>query len=182
MKKILTSLGLLFTITIVSADDITFTVVKTTLGNKVGSIDLSINGGVAPYVYSWQGPSGFTANTEDINALAEGKYTITVTDKYCGIATATVNVDVNSTGIADLSNQSFSIFPNPTTGQLNIVSNTSLNKATIQLTNAIGEMVIEKKGYSGNNLYLDIAAITPGVYFIQIINQGNISRKKVFKN
>src|SRR5688572_25079610 len=105
MKKILTILLLFFLIDIIAANDITFIVVKTTIGNKTGSIDLSINGGVAPFTYNWQGPSGFTANTEDISALGEGKYIVTVTDQYCGVATAIINVDANTIGVDELSNQ-----------------------------------------------------------------------------
>lgn len=181
MKKILTALALFFIINILSADDITYTVVNTKSGSSIGSIDLTMNGVTAPYVYSWQGPSGFTSKTEDISSLAEGKYTVTVTDKYCGIAKLTIDVSVG-TGIEEVSNQIEAAYPNPTTGQLTITTSVLLNKATIQVTNGLGETVIEKKQYSGSSLLLDISAITPGVYFIQINNEGNISRKKILKN
>lgn len=45
-----------------------------------GAIDVTVNGGVAPYTYSWTGPSGFTATTEDISNLCGGMYTLTVID------------------------------------------------------------------------------------------------------
>ena len=45
-------------------------------GNNDGSIDLSVSGGVMPYVYQW---SNF-ATTEDISSLFAGTYTVTVTD------------------------------------------------------------------------------------------------------
>ncbi|MEO6902643.1 MAG: T9SS type A sorting domain-containing protein [Bacteroidia bacterium] len=182
MKKILTTLALFFIINNVSADDITFTVINTKSGGNTGSIDLTMSGVTAPYVYSWQGPSGFTSKTEDISSLVEGKYTVTVTDKYCGIAKLTIDVSVGSTGIEEVANQIAAIYPNPTTGQLTVTTNALLNKATIQVTNGLGETVVEKKQYSGNSLMLDISAIKPGVYFIQINNEGNISRKKILKN
>ncbi|MBK9758610.1 MAG: SprB repeat-containing protein [Flavobacteriales bacterium] len=49
-------------------------------GGNDGSIDATIIGGTAPYSITWTGPSGFTANSEDIGALAAGEYDITVTD------------------------------------------------------------------------------------------------------
>ncbi|MEZ5020997.1 MAG: gliding motility-associated C-terminal domain-containing protein [Bacteroidales bacterium] len=53
-----------------------------------GSIDLTVNGGRAPYSYSWTGPSGFVSALEDISALTEGTYTLTVTDNYGCVTTA----------------------------------------------------------------------------------------------
>jgi hypothetical protein len=170
MKKILTTLALFLIINIVFADDITYKVVNTKSGSKTGAIDLTMNGVTAPFVFKWQGPAGFSATTEDINSLGEGKYTVTVTDKYCGIATLTIDVSVGSTGIEEVANQIATIYPNPTTGQLTITTNAPLNKALVQVTNGLGETILEKKQYSGNSLLLDISAITPGVYFIKINN------------
>jgi gliding motility-associated-like protein len=48
-------------------------------GNN-GSIDVSVSGGSGSYSYSWSGPSGFTANTEDISNLFAGTYTLIVSD------------------------------------------------------------------------------------------------------
>ncbi|MBS1580753.1 MAG: choice-of-anchor L domain-containing protein, partial [Bacteroidetes bacterium] len=45
-----------------------------------GSIDLTINGGTAPYTIAWTGPNGFHASTEDISGLAKGDYNVTITD------------------------------------------------------------------------------------------------------
>ena len=44
-----------------------------------GSIDLTVNGGTAPYTYSWTGPGG-PYTTEDLTGLADGTYCVTVTD------------------------------------------------------------------------------------------------------
>lgn len=45
-----------------------------------GSIDLLLTGGTPNFTYSWTGPGGFTANTQDINSLGQGSYSVTVTD------------------------------------------------------------------------------------------------------
>jgi|GEM_PF-460222 len=52
-------------------------------GQSNGAINLSTTGGVAPYTYSWTGPNGFTASTQDLTGLAAGTYTVTVTDAAC---------------------------------------------------------------------------------------------------
>jgi hypothetical protein len=45
-----------------------------------GSIALEVEGGCLPYTYSWSGPSGFAASSEDISGLRSGTYNITITD------------------------------------------------------------------------------------------------------
>jgi hypothetical protein len=61
----------------------------TTCGGSDGTIDATVTGGTAPYTFMWM-PSG--ANTEDVNGLAAGSYTLTVTDTQgCG---AMNNVDL----------------------------------------------------------------------------------------
>jgi hypothetical protein len=49
-------------------------------GGATGSIDLTVSGGTPNYTYSWTGPGGYTANTEDINNRPAGLYAVTVTD------------------------------------------------------------------------------------------------------
>ena len=45
-----------------------------------GVINLQVSGGTLPYTYSWIGPDGFTAATEDLINIAKGNYAVTVTD------------------------------------------------------------------------------------------------------
>ncbi len=51
-------------------------------GANDGAIDITVTGGTAPYAYSWTGPNGFTASTEDISGLEPGTYTVVVTDAH----------------------------------------------------------------------------------------------------
>jgi hypothetical protein len=45
-----------------------------------GAVDLTVQGGTAPFSYRWTGPNSFTAASEDLTSLAAGVYTVTVTD------------------------------------------------------------------------------------------------------
>lgn len=48
--------------------------------NGLVDIDITTTGGTGPYTYSWTGPAGFTATSEDINGGATGVYEVMVTD------------------------------------------------------------------------------------------------------
>ncbi len=49
-------------------------------GESTGSISTEVVGGQAPFTYSWVGPEGFTASTEDLFSLPAGEYTLSLTD------------------------------------------------------------------------------------------------------
>ncbi|MET0391615.1 MAG: choice-of-anchor L domain-containing protein [Chitinophagaceae bacterium] len=58
-------------------------------GKGDGKTDMTIHGGTFPYVIQWSGPSGFSSTSEDLNNLAAGTYTVTVTDANQCISTIT---------------------------------------------------------------------------------------------
>lgn len=45
-----------------------------------GAININVSGGVEPYTYSWSGPGGFSASTQDVSGLTlSGQYCVTIT-------------------------------------------------------------------------------------------------------
>ena len=60
---------------------ITYTVNSTSqAGFSDGSIFTTVSGGTAPYSFSWQGPNGYSASTQDIQNLIAGTYFFYVMD------------------------------------------------------------------------------------------------------
>ena len=183
IKKITLSFALLLFAGFAFGSDLTFTVINTTPGMSSGSIDLSVSGGVGPFTYSWTGPSGFTATTEDLGGLPSGIYTVTVTDKYCGIATTTVLVDNDIvSGILENNGNVVSVFPNPANGFVNITSEKTLKDASVKIINISGQVVFEKKEIAGNTFLFDASEQASGIYFIEIKTPGSISRTRFVKN
>jgi hypothetical protein len=62
-----------------------------------GSIDLTVTGAVPTILYSWTGPSGYSASSEDISLLNGGFYYVTVTNGDGCQNTLTVNLDLTPT-------------------------------------------------------------------------------------
>ncbi|MCX6327271.1 MAG: gliding motility-associated C-terminal domain-containing protein [Bacteroidia bacterium] len=69
-------------------------------GLSNGSIQINTTSGLAPFVYNWTGPNGFTAITKDISDLKAGQYNLLITDSnYC---TATEAVKLTEPGRLDM--------------------------------------------------------------------------------
>jgi gliding motility-associated-like protein len=62
--------------------------ISTYLGND-GSIDLTVNGGVAPYTYAWS--NGI--HTQDLSSLTANVYSVVVTDSNACNASASISLD-----------------------------------------------------------------------------------------
>jgi gliding motility-associated-like protein len=97
---------------------------------STGSLTSSSTGGMPVYSYSWSGPLTYTANTQNINSLLAGTYTLTVTDANACIGSNTISLtqpNVLLTGITS-----------PTVaGGYNITCN-GLSNGQINLTNTGG--------------------------------------------
>jgi hypothetical protein len=100
-------------VTINSPEVPTFTATTNpeTFGND-GSINLTVSGGLAPFTYSWTGPSGFTSNIENPSGLEGGDYVVTITDAN-GCSTTSDIIVVSSALQTGNRSIEFSIFPNP---------------------------------------------------------------------
>jgi gliding motility-associated-like protein len=125
----------------------TFT--NTTCGKPNGKINISASGGIAPYVFTFNGAS--TINLANTN-LTAGTYIINVTDSNGCSKTNTVNI-LNSSGPAI----SFNI-SKPNCDSAN-------GKVTATVTNAIGAIAYL---WSNNKVVNNITNIDSGTYYLQI--------------
>jgi len=75
----------------------------------------------------------------------------------------------------------YSIYPNPTTGPINIDLGEDLSNVKATLTNGLGQVVITKKYPSTNYISLDIDG-PKGIYFLQLQTEsGEVITKKIVK-
>lgn len=82
--------------------------------------------------------------------------------------------DIVTTGIDNLSKNNVTLYPNPSTGIVNITNTTN---AQINVMNMVGQIVLTDNGSS-----VDMSNLTNGTYFVQIIEGEYITTKKIILN
>jgi hypothetical protein len=61
-------------------------------GESTGSVDMTITGGTAPFIFAWTGPGNFTASSEDLTDLVAGTYELVISDANACIFNYTVTI------------------------------------------------------------------------------------------
>lgn len=133
----------------------------------VGSVDITIMNGTAPYTYAWS--NGMT--TEDLTDVMMGDYSCTVTDaKGCetDLGSFTVDNTTNTHEIDGLVNVGLS--PNPTTGKVNLKAQLE-NPEDLQVLvyNFMGALIYAQETEGANiDLELDLSGFATGNYIVQL--------------
>jgi hypothetical protein len=83
-------------------------------------------------------------------------------------------VGINDNQLAD----GFKLFPNPTTGLLNIEFNANTT-ATVDLYNVLGERVMTKTFNAAGLRTIDLGNLDNGIYYMNVTANGETVTKKV---
>lgn len=113
-------------------------------------------------------------------APVSGDYAVIVSQNGC-VDTSICNTTF--VGVVELEfGNEFSIYPNPTTGQFQLELGASYNEnLTVEIKNAIGQVVENKMVVSSNQTTLNIEG-SAGVYFVEIRNEaGETANLKIVK-
>jgi len=135
-----------------------------------------VNGGTAPYTYSWS-PGG--ATTDTIKGLHKGKYCCTVID--ADSCTLTTCINIVTTGIQNIGNSSFiSIYPDPNNGYFTVTG--ILSGQIIDIYNYLGDNLSSVTA-DGATMHFNISDKANGIYFISIRNSDGsiVIQKKIIK-
>ena len=132
-----------------------------------GDIDVTVNGGTAPYSYTWN-----TGDiTEDLFGVPAGFYELAVSDyNGCEIFVNETIEDLSSVSVNEFEPTRVIIFPNPTSDYAT-VSWQNNEIETIIVLNANGQLV-QSNNVSLKNTY-KIEKINSGVYFIILTDGKN---------
>jgi len=162
------------------ADSTYATLTTTTLGNCDG---IAMNCSGQFYVSSWSPErisrfeNDFVATPVNMNIVGldnpadifynQVEDTLGIPNSFASTSTVTFVQynDCNSLSVAEESNISFQIFPNPANEMIFIQSNTT--NANIIITDQVGKMILSEKMIS-NNISFDISNLPSGIYLVTI--------------
>lgn len=147
-----------------------------------GAINLTVTNGQAPFTYSWSN----SATTQNINGIAGGNYTVSVSDAFCTTTQSfTVTSSSTSSIYSETSINEMVVFPNPTKGELTLQFSQQIGgKGMLTVVDLSGK-VIEKQivNATDNKIVYSLAHLDNGVYFIQLSTENALSAPvKVSKN
>jgi hypothetical protein len=139
-----------------------------------GSIDLTVNGGIPAYTYSWS--NGET--TEDVSGLSAGYYEVIITDANgCQF---TIDTDLNQTSLAgfgELTGNDVNVYPNPVTENATI--SWRGNDVDYLMVSNMNGQVVTNENVSMTNTYA-LSNLNSGVYMINLITKNNEKLTKKF--
>lgn len=90
-------------------------------------------------------------------------------------------IDTSFTGVSEIQEDNFAIYPNPATNILYIQFKNQIPSAEIKVLNVLGETVLYQTINNVSNTRLDIDRLNNGIYFLQIIKDGNNFTRKFTK-
>ncbi|NVO04209.1 MAG: T9SS type A sorting domain-containing protein, partial [Bacteroidetes bacterium] len=111
--------------------------------------------------------------------IVSGSYYVIVTDQFGCVSDTSNTIIIVITGIENINETSFSIFPNPTNGNFIVQLNSNNEKAKIELFDAIGQIVFKKELINSNKIECNLNNLANGVYSIRITTSNSSSTQKI---
>jgi SprB repeat/Secretion system C-terminal sorting domain len=139
-----------------------------------GSISITVNGGTAPYTFTWVLAGVVISNQEDISGLeSAGNYRVLVQDANgCTFLTADIVVE-NLVGISDPELEgAVLISPNPTDGAFVIdISLEETRALQVNIFDVLGRKLLsEDLGLHNSGRFgFDLTDASAGVYFVKVL-------------
>ncbi len=145
------------------------------------------NTSVDATTYMWYFGDGNSTNMPDPTHVypGVGLYTVMlIASNNCGSDTTTIDINIIIDNIKDINlNNSLSIFPNPTTGELNIVfetyNNTNIN---LEIHSILGKLITNrtiKNAFGKYNEVFDMSIYDKGIYLLIINTDNSRTVKKI---
>ena len=127
--------------------------------------------------YEWNGG----ATTATLNVSISGTYSVTVSNVSGCTSTDEVIVTFQDCAGIEETQIFANIYPNPTSGLVNVELSLILSNAKIQLVDLQGKILFTNTEFNGQNLLLDLNSLSAGIYLLQIEQNNQISQFRLIK-
>lgn len=96
------------------------------------------------------------------------------------LLTTTVDCTIHHDGVPEsATNTSVHLFPNPASGQVNVVAETPIQRCVMM--NSLGQVVVDKR-FDNSSIKLNVNGLNPGVYMLRVsTTTGNAIQKLIIK-
>ncbi|MBX7095754.1 MAG: T9SS type A sorting domain-containing protein [Flavobacteriales bacterium] len=166
-----------FTVTEPSAISSNGNVSDASAANNDGAINISVSGGTAPYTFMWSNGS----QTEDQSGLAQGTYSVTITDANNCTATFSYTVNAAPNGIEENMNSEFLSFPNPFSSEI-YVSSAKENLRSVRVYDVSGRMVWSSDFSPRSGILIHGSEWLSGIYILEVeMESGSTQRRRIIK-
>jgi hypothetical protein len=138
---------------------------------------LTVTGGVSPYSYLWSNQ----AVSKNISGLVAGNYTVNVTDAN-GCITSGVFTVTAPLGILNTNGDAIyvQLYPNPTS-QIATIEVKGAKISSMKVISMTGALISESAP-NESLVQVDASALSAGVYFVQMVIDGNLVTKRMTVN
>jgi len=120
--------------------------------------------------------------TDEVEEIGDYIYRVSAVYEHCvSELTDSVLVNVINIGVKNIQNDSFNLYPNPTTGKLRI-DNGQLKIISVEVYNVLGRKLFEDKENLTVLLSYDLTVFSAGIYFVKITTETGTVTKKVIKH
>jgi hypothetical protein len=138
--------------------------------------------------YFWTITGGVLASGQGTNIIqvswgasaTQGKVNVRVSNASGCSDSSNLSVSVGTNALSNVAMNHFSLYPNPATEQVTILSNSNLNGAYVQLVDLLGRTIMHVKIDTNDTKYqLPIASIKSGTYMVLINKNEDKARIKL---
>lgn len=161
-------------ITIYGNPTVTATASSTTV--CADDADVVLTGSPAGGIFSGTSVSGNNFDPSVGAGTYPIQYAYTDTNGCSGVSGVTIVVNT-CVGIQESVSAGFTLFPNPSTGLLNI--NLTQDNSTVEVFDVLGNKVSGQKYNTAGTIQIDLNNQAQGVYFVQVTNGANKNVQKV---
>jgi len=147
------------------------------MGNELGAVDLTVQGGQLPYTFEWSNGT----STEDLDDLEAGDYSCTITDASGCISVIDITIDLLDAN-SEVEILNISISPNPADDFLNInIENKNGSQFSLQVVSPEGKIMYSDHFNSnhGNRPMIPTGDWASGWYVLKMQSNQNVYTSKI---